>query len=99
MATLINELKVIGSVEDFHRITSEITEYMQQQPGYLSHKMLKSLRRENVFVEIAEWERAEDHVKAVTSDGFRSRVQKLAGVIEKPSPDVYELVHESAAHA
>ncbi|GGZ81714.1 antibiotic biosynthesis monooxygenase family protein [Streptomyces echinoruber] len=97
MATLINELKVIGDVEDFERITAGITEYMRQQPGYISHRMLRSLRRPGVFVEIAEWERPEDHVRAVQSEGFRSRVQELAGVIEKPSPDLYEPVHESSA--
>ncbi len=98
MATLINELKVIGSIEDFERVTAEITEYMRQQPGYVSHKLLKSLRRDNVFVEIAEWEKPENHVAAVTSEGFRSRVQALAGIIEKPTPDIYELIHDSAAH-
>lgn len=99
MATLINELKVIGSVEDFERITADITAYMREQPGYLGHKMFRSLRRPDVFVEIAEWEKAEDHVRAVTSEGFRSRVQALAGVIEKPTPDLYELLHDSeAAH-
>lgn len=99
MAMLINELKVIGATEDFERITAGITAYMREQPGYIGHKMLRSLRRPGVFVEIAEWEKPEDHVRAVTSEGFRSRVKELAGVIEKPTPDLYELLHDSAAAA
>ena len=99
MATLINELKVIGSTEDFERSTAEITDYMRRQPGYISHRMLRSLRRPGVFVEIAEWDKPEDHLRAVQSEGFRTRVQQLAGVIEKPTPDMYEPAHADEAHA
>jgi heme-degrading monooxygenase HmoA len=70
---------------------------MCRQPGYVSHKMLLSTKRENVFLEIAEWESAEHHAAAIASEGFRSRVQGLFGVIEKPTPDIYTVVHDSAA--
>ncbi|KOG87820.1 antibiotic biosynthesis monooxygenase family protein [Streptomyces varsoviensis] len=95
--TLVNTLKVIGSIEDFERVTGDLTDYMRRRPGYVSHQMLRSLRDPNVFVELATWERAEDHRAAVQSDGFRSRVTGLAGVIEKPTPDLYEVIHEAVA--
>jgi heme-degrading monooxygenase HmoA len=95
--TLVNTLKVIGKVEDFERVTADITEYMRRQPGYISHQMLRSLRNPDVFVELAYWEKAENHLAAIQSEGFRSRVAGLAGVIEKPTPDLYEVIHEAVA--
>lgn len=94
MVTFVNELHVKGDAADFERISEDLTSYMIQQPGYVSHQMLRSLRRPDVFLEIAVWASAEDHSRAVGSDGFRDRVRHLVEVIEKPSPDLFEVVRE-----
>jgi quinol monooxygenase YgiN len=96
MVTLINQLTVTGSVEEFERVTEELTAYMCRQPGYLGYRTLRSISKPNVFVEIAEWESAEAHRAAVTSEGFQSRVRQLAGLVAKPTPDLYETVREAA---
>ncbi|MEW1956710.1 antibiotic biosynthesis monooxygenase family protein [Kineococcus sp. NPDC059986] len=91
-ATFVNELHVTGDLEEFHRISDGLSAYMRRQPGYLGHRMLRSLHRPDVYLEIAEWYDADSHLAAVRSEGFRSRVVEMVSVVDKPTPDVYELV-------
>ncbi len=90
MVTFINQLTVTGSVEEFEAISARLSDFMSAQPGYLSHRLLRSLRRPNVFVEIAEWQEAPAHQAAVRSDEFQALIRELAQVVEKPAPDLFE---------
>ncbi|MEU9111252.1 antibiotic biosynthesis monooxygenase family protein [Streptomyces sp. NPDC048483] len=96
MVKLVNKLTVTGDVAEFEKVSEELTAYMRQQPGYLRFELLRSVRHENVFVEIAEWTDAESHLTAVRSEGFRQRVQPL-GALATVDPDVYTLVREGRA--
>lgn len=91
--TLVNTLTVTGDVEVFRRITAALTDYMRRQPGYIRSQLLHSLRDDSVYVEIAEWEEAAAHQRAVRSDGFRETVRGLSDVASV-APGLYETVRE-----
>jgi heme-degrading monooxygenase HmoA len=94
MVTLVNKLTVTGDIGEFTRILKRVTEYMRAQPGYRSSELLQSVRNPAVYVEVARWETAEAHRRAVTSDEFRERVAGL-GAVATVDPDVYDIVDEN----
>jgi heme-degrading monooxygenase HmoA len=96
MVTLVNKLTVTGDVEVFHRITAGLTEFMRSQPGYIRSQLLRSVRDENVYIEIAEWEEVQAHQRAVRSEGFRERVRGL-GDVASVDPGLYETVRDETA--
>ncbi|MEU7742759.1 antibiotic biosynthesis monooxygenase family protein [Nonomuraea sp. NPDC049158] len=93
MVLLVNKMTVTGDPAEFLRITEALTDFMRRQPGYIRYQLLHSLRNENVYVEIALWDKAESHLSAVQSDGFRERVSGL-GAVATVDPDVYEVIRE-----
>ncbi len=98
MVTLVNKLTVTGDLGEFTRILDALTEYMRAQPGYLSAELMHSVRNPEVYVEVARWEGAEAHRRAVTSEGFRERVAGL-GAVATVDPDLYEVVREHGGTA
>ncbi|KAB8169920.1 antibiotic biosynthesis monooxygenase [Streptomyces sp. 3MP-14] len=93
MATLINKFTVVGDVETFRTALAHVSEYMQAQPGFISHELYQSLSKPEIFVETATWDHADSHKKAVSSDEFRNRVKGLAG-LAKPDADLYRSVDD-----
>jgi long-chain acyl-CoA synthetase len=96
MVTLVNQLTVTGDPATFEQISARMSGFMSEQPGYLSHRLLRSLRQPEIYVEIAEWETAEAHGAALRSDTFQGLIKELSQVVAKPSPGIYEDV--KAAH-
>ncbi|MEV0001603.1 antibiotic biosynthesis monooxygenase family protein [Micromonospora sp. NPDC050980] len=94
MFTLINEFTVTGDVEEFRLVLEDFNRYMSAQPGAGGYRLLRSTRRPEVFVELAEWESAEAHQAAVRSDGFLPLVSRLRPLVEKSVPDLYETVRD-----
>lgn len=92
MLTLINEFVVTGDVAEFEAVLAEFNAYMSAQPGAGGYRLLRSTRRPNVFVELAEWRDAESHQEAVRSPGFPDLVARLRTLVDKPVPDLYETV-------
>ena len=95
MVTLVNKFTVIGDDSEFRRVLSEISAYMRDQPGYLDHKLMRSLRNPEVYVETAVWADAQSHRNAVQSDEFRERVKHMAG-LATPDADLYSVIEEPA---
>ncbi|UQU67667.1 antibiotic biosynthesis monooxygenase [Couchioplanes caeruleus] len=95
MVTLVNKFTVTGDDNEFRRVLSEISAYMRDQPGYLDHQLLRSLRRPDVYVETAVWADAQSHRNAVQSEEFRERVKQMAG-LATPDADLYAEVGETA---
>ncbi|MEA2589573.1 MAG: long-chain acyl-CoA synthetase [Actinomycetota bacterium] len=93
MVTLINSFKVHGSGEDFERVFKESTELMCRQPGFIHFRLVHSLRRPDVYVNIAQWEDAASHMRVVQSEEFQTHIRDLAAVAEA-SPDLYLTVFE-----
>jgi len=91
MVTFVNKLTVNGDVAEFWRIKESLTEFMERQPGYRSSSVLRSVGKPNVFIEMAEWDDAESHQRAVRSDDFQARVRGL-GALASVEPGLYEVV-------
>lgn len=94
--TLINSFHVPAGREDaFFERWREVNRYMRDKPGYISHKLHRSLSTEAPyrFVNVAEWDSVE-HFNAAHDDGFR----QLAGQEhwkEFPAmPVLFEVVHQ-----
>jgi quinol monooxygenase YgiN len=96
MLTLINEFTVTGDVDEFQQVLSEFNAYMSSLPGSGEYRLLRSTRRPEVFVELAEWESAEAHQAAVKSEGFLPLVARLRPLVSKSVPDLYETLREPA---
>src|SRR6185312_5465698 len=56
MVTLINEFTVTGDVAEFERVLAEFNAYMSALPGARGYRLLRSTRRPNIFVELADWD-------------------------------------------
>jgi quinol monooxygenase YgiN len=94
MVTLINEFTVTGDVAEFERVLAEFNAYMSALPGARGYRLLRSTRRPNVFVELADWDSPEAHQAAVQSPGFIPLVTRLRPLVAKGMPDLYETVRE-----
>jgi quinol monooxygenase YgiN len=89
MVTVINRLTVTGDEAEFRRVLAEITAYMTAQPGFLSHRLYRSVRRPEVFVETAEWSEASAHRAAMLDPRFADWIGTL-GKHAEAEPDVFQ---------
>ncbi|MEV5880474.1 antibiotic biosynthesis monooxygenase family protein [Streptomyces sp. NPDC052101] len=95
MVTFVNKLTVHGDLDAFLAVKGRLTAYMAAQPGYVSHRTLRHAADSRVFLELAVWQDAAAHGKAVRSEEFQSIVRQL-GPLATPDPGLYETVEESA---
>ncbi|MEU0580169.1 AMP-binding protein [Streptomyces griseoincarnatus] len=95
MVTFVNKLTVHGDVDAFLAVKDRLTSYMSAQPGYVSHQTLRHAGQPNVYLELAVWQDAAAHQKAVRSEEFQSIVKNL-GPLATPEPGLYETVEAGA---
>ena len=93
MVILINRFTVHASLEEFLAAFEESAVFMRAQPGFIRHTLVKSLRDPNRYVNIAQWQQPEDHIRVVTSPQFGAHVEALAKVATS-DPDLYAPVLE-----
>jgi long-chain acyl-CoA synthetase len=93
MVILINRFTLTGSPEKFEEAFEEAAVFMHSQPGFIRHTLVKSLRDPSSYVNIAQWQQAEDHIRVVSSPAFKAHVDALAKVAT-PDPDLYAPVLE-----
>jgi long-chain acyl-CoA synthetase len=93
MVILINNFTLSASPEKFEEAFRQSAVFMRRQPGFIRHTLVKSLRDPRCYVNIAQWQAAEDHIRAVRSPGFEAHVEALAKVAA-PDPDLYAPVLE-----
>ncbi|MEU3838517.1 antibiotic biosynthesis monooxygenase [Streptomyces sp. NPDC028635] len=89
MVTFVNKLTVHGDPETFRSVRARVSAYMAAQPGYVSHRTLRQAGAPDVRLEIAEWESAEAHRAAVTSEEFQRLVAGLRPLVTA-EPALYE---------
>ena len=95
----INAFEVpAGQESRFMRLWEEVNTYMRNKPGYVSHRLHRSLSTEARyrFVNYAEWASVEAF-QAAHDDGFRTLVQKAEWKEYTTTPALYEIVHEGGA--
>ncbi|WP_435272924.1 AMP-binding protein [Streptomyces parvulus] len=95
MVTFVNKLTVHGDLDTFLGVKSRLTAYMAAQPGYVSHQVMRHAWHPNVYLELAVWEDADAHQKAVRSEEFQALVKQL-GPLATPEPGLFETVEASA---
>jgi long-chain acyl-CoA synthetase len=93
MVVMVNRFELNSSPEEFEQVWKSSSEFMRRQPGFINFRLLRSLRRPDVYVNIAFWESAEDHQRALGSDEFQAHVRDLAAVA-KAEPDLYSVVFD-----
>ena len=98
MVQFVNCFEVpAGREDEFFTMWLEVNAYMKQKPGYVSHRLLRSLSPEAGFrfVNYADWESAPQWT-AAHDDGFRSLMRRPEWRDFRSTPALYEVVHEGA---
>jgi long-chain acyl-CoA synthetase len=88
---LVNKFTLSASPDRFEKVFAASSEFMREQPGFLSHTLVASLRNPNIYINIAHWESADDHMRVVQSAAFRDHITALAEVA-MAEPDLYAVV-------
>ncbi len=95
MVTLVNCFEVpAGRESEFFSLWQQVNRYMRAKPGYLAHKLHRSLAPEARyrFVNVAQWE-SQAHFAAAHDDGFRALVSRPEWAAFTSTPALYEVVH------
>ncbi|MEV0277100.1 antibiotic biosynthesis monooxygenase family protein [Streptomyces sp. NPDC050610] len=99
MFTFINRFTVTGDTAEFEARIAEITEHMTQQPGFRSHRLYHSAKDAAAYVEVAEWDDADSHQRAVRTEGFQRAVRPVMSLATAdPAPFSLVTTHTAAAH-
>ncbi len=94
--TLINGFDVpAGREQEFFEHWRKVNDYMREKPGYLSHKLHRSVAPDAPyrFVNVAQWESAE-LFRAAHDEGFRALVSQSHWAEFSAHPGLYEVLHE-----
>src|SRR5262245_11834165 len=92
--TYINSFEVpAGRDEDFFAMWSEVNAYMRKQPGYLSHRLHRSLASDARYryVNVVQWESVA-HWQDAHGDEFRAIVTRPDQHVFASLPCMYEAV-------
>jgi long-chain acyl-CoA synthetase len=90
---LINRFTLSASPEEFEQAFDESAAFMRSQPGFIRHTLVKSLRNPESYVNIAEWQDAESHIRVVRSPGFAAHIEQLSKVA-RSEPDLHTVVQD-----
>ncbi|MET8155763.1 AMP-binding protein [Sphaerisporangium sp. NPDC005289] len=93
VVTIINKLTVTGDPIEFEQLLGKISGYMKSRPGFVSHRLYRSLKDPNVFVETGEWEDMASHQQAVMGSGFQEVLPELIKHA-KAEIDLYQTVED-----
>src|ERR1041385_1169296 len=99
--TIINSFEVPeGRDAEFLALWEAVVEYMQDKPGYLSHKLHRAISPDALFrfVNIARWASLA-HFEGAHDQGFRELVEQPSWSAFRPHRGLFEVVHEGRAHS
>jgi heme-degrading monooxygenase HmoA len=97
--TFINCFEVpAGREEEFFGLWRDVNQYMRQKPGYLSHRLHRSIQPGSRFgfVNVVQWQSPETW-EAAHDDGFRALVEQPAWKDFPPSGALFEVANEYRA--
>ncbi|GGM09104.1 antibiotic biosynthesis monooxygenase family protein [Nakamurella endophytica] len=95
MVQFVNCFEVpVGRDDDFLRLWTEVNGYMVTRPGYVNHRLQRSLMPDARyrFVNLAEWRSADD-LRAGHDERFRKLATGPAWADFRSTPAMYEIVH------
>lgn len=87
-----------GREDEFFALFREVNAYMRTKPGYVSHRLHRSLTPDARFrfVNLVHWESAE-RFAAAHDDGFQQLVSKPEWAAFTSTHALYEIIHEGHA--
>lgn len=90
-----------GREEEFFLLWQEVNTYLGAKPGYLGHRLHRSLTADARFryvnyVNYVEWESAE-HWRRAHDEGFRALVSRTEWTPFASTPALYDVVHEGGS--
>jgi heme-degrading monooxygenase HmoA len=87
-----------GHEDEFFALWQSVNDYMVAKPGYVGHKLHRSLADEARyrFVNYVEWESPERWREA-HDDGFRALVSRPEWAPFPSTPALYEVVHSAGS--
>jgi len=96
---LVNCFEVpAGRESEFFSAFEQVNKYMRGKPGYLGHKLHRSVAPDAVyrFVNVVQWASVQDF-QAAHDDGFLALINQPAWADFRSTPALYEVVHETTA--
>ncbi|MEU6278480.1 antibiotic biosynthesis monooxygenase family protein [Streptomyces populi] len=78
MIVLVNVFQVRGSTAEFEREFARAAECMRAQPGFLHHRLLRSLGTGSTYVNVAEWQDEQSLRDALARREVAERLRPLA---------------------
>jgi long-chain acyl-CoA synthetase len=91
MVILLNRFTVSGNPEKFKEVFEKSSEFMREQPGFMGHTLVKSLRHPESYVNVAHWADAADHIRSIQNPEFGEHITALAEVAGS-EPELYSVV-------
>lgn len=99
MVSFINCFEVPpGREEEFFALWQEVNTYMRAKPGYIGHRLHRSLAPDAPFrfINVAQWTSPKDF-QAAHDEGFRALVHQPRWAAFRSRPALFEVVHEGRA--
>jgi heme-degrading monooxygenase HmoA len=96
---LVNCFEVpAGRETEFFSLWQQVNNYMRGKPGYLQHKLHRSLAPDvrYRFVNIAEWASTKNF-QAAHDEGFLPLVHQPVWADFRATPALYEVVHQASS--
>jgi heme-degrading monooxygenase HmoA len=96
---LVNCFEVpAGGESEFFSLWEQVNNYMRSKPGYLQHKLHRSLAPDAPyrFVNVAEWASTEGF-QAAHDAGFHALVSQPIWANFRSTPALYEVVHQASS--
>jgi heme-degrading monooxygenase HmoA len=88
--TFINRFTVHGPPEEFARVFARTSEFMERQPGFLEHTLLRQVGERTAYINIAYWSNEESLRRAVTQPEFAAHASALRA-LSTSEPNLYRL--------
>lgn len=96
MIVFVNTFTVAAPAEEFVRVFTETSDFLCDQPGFISHRLVRSTTDPARYVNIALWT-GETALRAATSlPGFAEHARRLR-TLATSDPQFHELVMERGA--
>lgn len=98
MVVFVNTFQLTGTAEDFERVFTETAAFLCAQPGFLSHRLVRSRNEPGRYLNIALWESEEALRNATSLPEFRDHGRKLREVADS-DPQFFDTVVERTGPA
>lgn len=95
MITLVNGFVVEGDRSEFEQLFVDASAFMLTKPGFLGTHLVRSLREDHQYFNIAHWASREEFEAAINTpemEEHRTHIRKIA----QPTPHPCITVHEAS---